>query len=253
MRDCVRRKSSAGRVWFAATGVFGPLSRHPLLSLGAIDAAVWKCRRYSSQSVRKLDRRNAQTGACRVSRRNAMRARVTFSRALGGRLDLNEFKSSSVRLRIQRWSLTGSASERTRLLRHDPPEGPVPKGRASSSHELTTMTRKNLPEARSPLTPAGIANYMGLLSVHDISVTGTLPKGNTTRTVTHFITDMANNSIVGHVILPDAAQENNSVSMTVKVPNASTSLAIGTFESDGFHPTTFLSVGTPTNRGARGT
>ena len=114
------------------------------------------------------------------------------------------------------------------------------------------MTHKTSPETRSPLTVAGMESYKGLLAAYDINVTGTLPKGNTTRTVTHFIKDMANDSIVGHVILPDAAQQSNSVSMTVKVPNASTSLAIGTFEDDGFHPTTFLSVGTPTNRGPRG-
>ena len=54
------------------------------------------------------------------------------------------------------------------------------------------MTHKTSPETRSPLTAAGMESYKGLLAAYDINVTGTLPKGDTTRTVTHFIKDTAN-------------------------------------------------------------
>jgi hypothetical protein len=111
------------------------------------------------------------------------------------------------------------------------------------------MNKKTTTTARPPLTAAGIASYGGLLAPYDIAVTGTLPKGKTTRSVTYFITDRTSNTIVGQVVLPDAVQQNNSVSMTLKVPNASTSYAIGTFDSDGFHASSFLSV---SNRTALG-
>ena len=111
------------------------------------------------------------------------------------------------------------------------------------------MKQRRATSPRPPLSAAGIASYAGLL-VYEVSVTGTLPEGKTTRAVTHFIVDSDNN-IVGHVVLPDAAPKQNPVSMTVKVPNASRSLAIGTFEEGGFHPTSYLRVGTD-NRGPRG-
>jgi hypothetical protein len=36
--------------------------------------------------------------------------------------------------------------------------------------------------------------------------------------------------------------------MTLKVPNARKSYAIGTFDKDGFHPSSFLSVRDPTSK-----
>ena len=58
---------------------------------------------------------------------------------------------------------------------------------------------------------------------------GTLP-GN----VTHFVIDTTANSVVGHVILPNAVKEETSVSVAVKVPNASASYQIGTFDERRF-------------------
>jgi hypothetical protein len=50
-------------------------------------------------------------------------------------------------------------------------------------------------------------------------------------------------TIVGHMMLPDAIRQNNSVAITVKVPSAPASYAVGTFESGGdFQATCFLSV-----------
>jgi hypothetical protein len=97
-----------------------------------------------------------------------------------------------------------------------------------------------------PLTAAGIASYAGLLPASEITIVGTLPNGNTTGTVTYFVIDTAKNSIVSQVVLPDAAKQNNSVSLILKVPTAAASFAVGTFDSDGnFRPASFLRVVSP--------
>src|SRR5690242_4665174 len=103
------------------------------------------------------------------------------------------------------------------------------------------MTDKRGPNAPPPLTAAGMARYAGILAPCDINITGTLPTGDTTKTVTYFITDAAAN-IVGQVVLPDAVKNYNSVSVNLTVPKPSSSYAIGTFDNDGFHPADFLSV-----------
>ncbi len=114
------------------------------------------------------------------------------------------------------------------------------------------MPKKSVREMQAaPLTALGIATYAGLLAASEIIVTGTLPKGRTTKSVTYFIID-PNNTIVGQVLLPDAAEQFNSVSITLKVPNASASYTIGTFDDHGFHAADFLSVRNPTNNGPRG-
>lgn len=103
---------------------------------------------------------------------------------------------------------------------------------------------------RSPLTATGMASYSGLLAAYDITITGTLPTGNTTGTVTYFIIDTTSKTIVGQVMLPDAVNHNNSVSVTVKVPNATAPYEIGTFDGGGFHASSFLSVRNPTSSAA---
>lgn len=106
---------------------------------------------------------------------------------------------------------------------------------------------------RSPLTASGMAAYPGILAaVYEITVTGVLPKGNTTKNVTYFIVD-ANNTIVGQILLPDASEKYNSVSIALKVSSASAPYSIGTFDDRGFHPSNFLSVRNPvSNQGPRG-
>jgi hypothetical protein len=80
----------------------------------------------------------------------------------------------------------------------------------------------------------------------EITITGTLPNGNTTETVTYFIIDTTRNTVVGQVVLPDAVKQNNSVSLTVKVPSSNGSFAVGTFSGNGnFQPSSFLHVNTP--------
>ena len=81
--------------------------------------------------------------------------------------------------------------------------------------------------------------------VPEVTVTGTLPMGDTTGIVTYLITDTTTNGVVGQVVLPNAVKEKTSVSMIVKVPNASASYQIGSFDEDGFHVSSFLSVSNP--------
>jgi hypothetical protein len=81
----------------------------------------------------------------------------------------------------------------------------------------------------------------------EITVTGTLPTGDTTGNVTYFVIDTTTNTVVGQVILPNAVKKNTAVSLTVKVPSASASYQIGTFDEDGFHSSSFLSVRNPTS------
>ena len=97
----------------------------------------------------------------------------------------------------------------------------------------------------SQTTVTGAPGPLTTAAYDTVVVTGALPNGDTTRTVTYFIVDTASKSIVGTVALPDAVKRKTSVSLTLKVPNASASLAIGTFDEDGFHPSNFLSVRNP--------
>ena len=101
--------------------------------------------------------------------------------------------------------------------------------------------------AYPPLTATGQASYAGVLALSEITVTGTLPNGSTTGVVTHFIVDTATGTIVGQVMLPDAAQQNKSVAITIKVPSDRAEYSIGTFDSNGnFQPSSFLHVPSPT-------
>jgi hypothetical protein len=105
------------------------------------------------------------------------------------------------------------------------------------------MSKTASTRARSPLTEAGIASYLGVLAAyHEITIIGTLPEGKTTANVTYFIVDMATNTLVGTVALPDAVERKTSVSLTLKVPKPSTSFAIGTFKGGVLHASSFLSV-----------
>jgi hypothetical protein len=97
-----------------------------------------------------------------------------------------------------------------------------------------------------PITTAGIAEYQGILAasgVHEIIVSGTLPKGETTQNVTYWIIDRDTSAIVSQVVLPDRSNQFNRVEMRLKVARPSSSLQIGSFEPNGaFKPVEFLSV-----------
>ena len=113
---------------------------------------------------------------------------------------------------------------------------------SSSSGDSNLLLRRVLP----PITTAGIAKYQGILAasgVHEIIVSGTLPKGETTQNVTYWIVDGDTNAIVSHVVLPDRSNQFSRVDMRLKVARLSSALQIGTFEANGaFEPAEFLSV-----------
>ena len=111
-----------------------------------------------------------------------------------------------------------------------------------SSGDSKLLSRRVLP----PITTAGIAKYQGILGssgVHEIIVSGALPKGETTQNVTYCIVDGDTNAIVSQVVLPDRSNQFNRVEMRLKVARPSSGLQIGTFESNGaFKRVEFLSV-----------
>ena len=101
-------------------------------------------------------------------------------------------------------------------------------------------------KAEPPLTPTGLAGYGGVLASVEVTVAGTLPSGKTTGTITYFVVDTTQNAIVSQVVLPNAAQQNNSVAIKIQVPSSAGSLAIGTFNDSGnFEPCPFLVVNDP--------
>jgi hypothetical protein len=97
-----------------------------------------------------------------------------------------------------------------------------------------------------PLTAVGIAKYGGLLSAgvsYEIVVSGSLPRGETTQTVTFFIVDRATKTIVSQVNLPDASNSFNAVEMRLKVGRYASAYDIGTFDANGeFKLCQFISV-----------
>lgn len=77
----------------------------------------------------------------------------------------------------------------------------------------------------------------------ELLVTGRLPEGVSTKSISYFILDTARSAIVGQVMLPDVALQKMSVSLTVRVPPSAGPFAIGTFDAAGtFVPAAFLSV-----------
>jgi hypothetical protein len=113
---------------------------------------------------------------------------------------------------------------------------------SSSSRDPKHFSQRAFP----PITTAGVAKYQGILAasgVHEIIVTGTLPKGETTQNVTYLIVDRDTNSIVSQVVLPDRSNQFSRVEMRLKIARLSSALQIGTFEANGaFKPAEFLSV-----------
>ncbi|MGX5851086.1 hypothetical protein ACWGTO_28890 [Mesorhizobium sp. PL10] len=89
-------------------------------------------------------------------------------------------------------------------------------------------------------------SYIAGFAVMEVAVRGVLPIGDTTENVPYFILDTAKSAIVGQVILPKAVKRSLAVAVTVKVPAAAGSFAIGTFDHGGnFQACSFLRVESP--------
>ena len=136
-------------------------------------------------------------------------------------------------------SPAGSVTEAPRLRDHHVCVCARVRSIASKSSGVADDEPRGRNRVQLHLTPAA--------EVPEVTVTGTLPMGDTTGIVTYFVIDTTTNSVVGQVVLPNAVKKKTSVSMTVKVPNASASYQIGTFDEDGFHASSFLSVRNPTS------
>jgi len=100
-------------------------------------------------------------------------------------------------------------------------------------------------------TPTGAIAHLSInaaanAAAHEITVIGTLPEGDTTSNVSYVILDTISNTVVGQVVLPNAVKRRMAVKLTIKVPTANASYAIGTFEENGFQASSFLSVSNPT-------
>ncbi|TPN80420.1 DUF4347 domain-containing protein [Mesorhizobium sp. CU2] len=99
--------------------------------------------------------------------------------------------------------------------------------------------------AQPPLTEVGMGIYAAVLAV-EVSIVGTVPAGADPSPVTYTIVDNDKKAIVGQVVLPNALKQATPVAMTVKVPDASGALEIGTFDAAGaFQPATNLTVKVP--------
>jgi hypothetical protein len=113
---------------------------------------------------------------------------------------------------------------------------------SSSSGHPKLLSQRVLP----PITTAGVVKYQGILAasgVNEITVSGSLPKGETTQNVTYWIIDRDTNAIVSQVVLPDRSNQFNRVEMRLKVARLSSALQIGTFAANGeFKPVEFLAV-----------
>jgi len=156
-------------------------------------------------------------------------------------------------------------NRRQEASRSLPPPNVRPRGRAlgtnfidALSHALRTPDALTWPggghlaptaidgAALWPRTKEDRMSYIAGFAVMEVAVRGVLPIGDTTENVPYFILDTAKNAVVGQVILPKAVKRSLAVALTVKVPAAAGSFAIGTFDDGGnFQACSFLRVESP--------
>jgi hypothetical protein len=121
---------------------------------------------------------------------------------------------------------------------------PVGQAALGGTWELAAHAGAAAPQP--PITAGGMAIYGGVLAADEIVITGSIPNGNTTNIVRFYVVDTSSGTVVGQVVLPDAANEFHSVSIVVKVPRATNTYAVGTFDAGGnFQPSTLLRVASP--------
>lgn len=108
-------------------------------------------------------------------------------------------------------------------------------GMNSGADGARTSSRA-LPEP--PLTKAGVAAYAGVLA-YQLTVSGNIPEGPTTSTVTYFVMDREKNAVVGNILLPNASESIRRFRLLVSVPRFSDSFDVGVFDTGG----AFVSAG----------
>jgi pyridoxine/pyridoxamine 5'-phosphate oxidase len=87
-------------------------------------------------------------------------------------------------------------------------------------------------ELQPPITAAAISAWSHVLAP-EITVSGSIPQGQTTANVTYFVVDRARNAVVGNITLPDASTVANSFRLNVRVPQLSDNFDVGTMSDDG--------------------
>ncbi len=91
---------------------------------------------------------------------------------------------------------------------------------------------------RAPLTAVGVAGYGGVLAI-EITISGSIPSGPTTRNITYFVLDTSRNAVVGNITLPDASTFAAAFRLNISVPQPSERFDVGHFDNAG----TFVSAG----------
>jgi hypothetical protein len=100
-------------------------------------------------------------------------------------------------------------------------------------------------ELQPPITAAAMRAWSHVLAP-EITVSGSIPQGQTTANITYFVVDSASNAIVGNITLPDASTIANSFRLNVRVPHLSDSFDVGTMSDDGEFASAGFTIETPT-------
>jgi hypothetical protein len=87
-------------------------------------------------------------------------------------------------------------------------------------------------ELQPPITAAAISAWSHVLAP-EITVSGSIPQGQTTANISYFVLDRARNAVVGNITLPDASTVANSFRLNVRVPQLSDNFDVGTMSDDG--------------------
>jgi hypothetical protein len=115
----------------------------------------------------------------------------------------------------------------------------------SSSASASPRDSKLSLDVVPPIKRTGLTKYKGVLAAdtHQVLLTGTLPQGETTRTLAYSIIEYDTKAIAAEVKLHDASTSLTHVRMLITVKHVCDAYQVGTFGQNGdFKPVEFLSV-----------
>jgi hypothetical protein len=95
-----------------------------------------------------------------------------------------------------------------------------------------------------PITAGAISAWPHVLAI-EITVSGSIPSGQTNRDVIYFVVDKVRNELVGNITLPDASNVANSFKLNVRVPQLSDQFDVGTMSDDGKFVSAGFTIETP--------
>jgi hypothetical protein len=112
----------------------------------------------------------------------------------------------------------------------------------SSSASASPRDSKSSSGVIPPITEAGIVKYCGILA-GNILLTGALPKGEMTQTVTYVVVDRDTKEVVSETRLPNASDRLTGVRMLLPVKRECPAYEVGTLTPSGeFRAIDFLSA-----------